>query len=342
MMDVRFVYTTFAVILLGLPHAKAFNLLEFTGDTLLERIEPAIQSASPEVSAERNGLRVGFYNIEMFTDGIKDDRRRTEAKAASQAKGAAAIIEDLRADILLISEIENARILSILNESMEKPYPHGYISDFGTQSGRIEKMNIGMLSRIPPVAVDEIDFGPLQGPGRPTRGIFRAIFDLGENHYLVLYSTHLKSNYGDRQKNYSQRANTMKILKDNALALKKEFPDRSWEMLVMGDFNTDPMNREFRDDPTLKVLEDWTDLWSTHPDVSRIYTMPTRYGDRFREFPPALFDRILTSPELSQQPWKVEVPSVLMKGTVTDDVKMLPGDGGHVSDHYPIYFDLKK
>jgi len=320
-------------------HAEAFAVLDFSGEPVYETISPSFTNATEE-GLDRTKVRVGFYNIEMFTDGIKDEKHRTEAKAVIQAKGAATIIAELAADILLISEIENTRILDILNTSLDKPYPYGYVSDFGIKSGRIEKMNIGMLSRISPVAVDEIDFGPLQGPGRPTRGLFRAQFDLGDNHILVVYSSHLKSNYGDRAKNFSQRVNAMKIMKEDADKIMAANPDKTWEVMILGDFNTDPLELEFKDDPTIKVLTGWTDLWSIHPDVKNIYTVPTRYGDPHREFPPALFDRIITSPELTSAPWKVGNPEVITKGTVTEDVKTMPGDNGHVSDHYPIYVDL--
>jgi len=333
------VFSVWLPLLVATAFAETFSALEFTGEPIHESITPAFTNAT---DAEMNltKVRVGFYNIEMFTDGIKDEKHRTEAKAGIQAKEAAVIIEELAADILLISEIENSRILDILNKNLNKPYPCGYVSDFGTKSGRIEKMNIGMLSRIPPVSVDEIDFGPLQGPGRPTRGLFRAQFDLGDHHFLVVYSSHLKSNYGDRSKNYSQRVNAMKIMKEDADKLVAENPDKKWEVMILGDFNTDPMEREFRDDPTIKVLTDWTDLWSLHPDVKNIYTVPTRYGDPHREFPPALFDRIIANPELTSAPWELGNPEVIRKGTVTEDVKTMPGENGHVSDHYPIYVDL--
>jgi len=322
-------------------NAEAFPILEVTGETLLEQIEPAFANATGG-TIDQQKVRVGFYNIEMFTDGIKDEKHRTEAKAAIQAKSAAAIIEELQVDILLISEIENTRILNILNNSLSAPFPYGYVSDFGTKSGRIEKMNIGMLSRYMPISVDEIDFGPLQGPGRPTRGHFRAQFDLGDNHVLVVYSTHLKSNYGDRNKNYSQRANAMKIMKEDAEKLMAQNPDKTWEVMILGDFNTDPLEHEFRDDPTIKILSGWTDVWSSHPDVKNIHTVPTRYGDPRRQFPPALFDRIIANPELTNAPWIIGKPEVLSKGTDTKNVKMIPGEGDHVSDHYPIFIDLNR
>jgi endonuclease/exonuclease/phosphatase family metal-dependent hydrolase len=306
-------------------------------------VEPAVQAIGDTNALppfEGKNIRVGFYNIEMFTDGIKDGKNRTEALAINQAKGAGPIVEELASDILLISEIENERALEYLNSALSNPYPIGYVSLFGSESGRYEKMNIAMLSRIQPVSVDEIDFGPLTGKHRPTRGLFRAIFDLGDNHFLVVYAAHLKANWGDRTRNYAQRVNAFEILEADAKQLFANFPDRQWEALVIGDFNTDPLLKQFEDDPTLKVLDEWADLFSQHLDVSDLYTVPTRRGDPMREFPPALFDRVLAHPNLQQKPWSVSLPGVIMKGAETSDVSVLPGQGNHVSDHYPIYIDL--
>jgi hypothetical protein len=61
-----------------------------------------------------------------------------------------------------------------------------------------------------------------------------------------------------------------------------------------------------------------------------------------REFPPALFDRVVVQPELRVKPWQTSLPSVIMKGTEVNDVNVLPGQGDHVSDHYPIYLDILK
>lgn len=313
-----------------------------TGDP---RLEPAVLAFGDSVEAakrDNKSIRVGFYNIEMFTDGIKDGKNRTEGLALNQAKGAGPIVDELAADILLISEIENKRALELLNGALNQSYPIGYISQFGSGSGRYEKMNIGMLSRFPAVSVDEIDFGSLSGKNRPTRGLFRAIFDLGDSHFLVIYAAHLKANWGDRTRNYAQRVHALELLKADARNLFAAHPDRTWEAMVIGDFNTDPLLNEFDDDPTLKVLEDWTDVFSQHLDVSDLHTVPTRRGDPMREFPPALFDRVLVHPETQKKPWSVSLPGVIMKGAETSDVTVLPGQGNHVSDHYPIYIDVMR
>ena len=308
------------------------------------QVEDAIRVFSAPVSdhVDTGQVRVAFYNIEMFTDGIKDGQSRTEEAAINQARGAARIIDVINPDVLFISEIENERTLNYLNDALNNPFSHGYVVLFGSGSGQIEKMNIGMLSRLKPVSVEEIDFGPLSGRGRPTRGYLRALFELDAKHSLLVYAVHLKANWGERHRNYAQRANAMKLLQEDVSHMLEAYPDREWEIMVIGDFNTDPALNEHTEDPTLQILEDWTDMWLEHEDIGDRHTVPTRRGDSRREFPPAIFDRILVHPTLREKPWSVGLPEVLMTGTDTNNVNTLPGHDDHISDHYPIYIDLKR
>ncbi|MGA1193457.1 MAG: endonuclease/exonuclease/phosphatase family protein [Kiritimatiellia bacterium] len=311
------------------------------GEPLLQEAEVAFKdpSAGP---IDQNGVRLAFYNIEMFTDGIKDGKYRNEELALTQARDAAGIIDELAADILVFSEIENARALRLLNESLAEPYPNGYVVTFGSGGSRVEKMNAAMLSRFAPESVNEIDFGPLTGPGRPTRGIFRAIFSLGEDRYLLLYAAHLKSNWGSVDKNYAQRYHAMTALQADLRTLREAYPDRVWESVLLADFNSEPGNERFAGDPTWSVLEDWVDLWAEHPDVDELHTLPTRSGDPELNFPPALFDRALVQPELREAPWITSLPSVIARGSDTNNIHTKPGNNGHVSDHYPIYITLTR
>ncbi|HMP90523.1 MAG TPA: endonuclease/exonuclease/phosphatase family protein [Kiritimatiellia bacterium] len=318
-----------------------FTALEYTGEPFIESAEKVITSSTRR-SSPGDHVRVAFYNIEMFTDGISDGKNRTEELAMIQAAGAARIVEQIKPDILFISEIENDRALGYLNNSFSNSYPLGYLSVFGSGSSRAEKMNIAMLTRYQPVSATKLDFSTLVGAGRPTRGVFRAIFDLGDSHYLLVYAVHLKANFGDKNRNYSQRVNAMNIIQRDKLDITQKYPNRNWEMIVLGDFNTDPTLDNLRDDPTLSVLGHWSDIWLEHPSTSQYHTVATRYGDPRREFPPSLFDRILVHQSLREKPWDVSLPGTVMEGTETHDVSVLPGQGGHISDHYPIYIDLRR
>jgi endonuclease/exonuclease/phosphatase family metal-dependent hydrolase len=321
--------------------AQADTWLASEGEPLLQEGEVAF--ADPAVGGIRGDeVRLGFYNIEMFTDGIKDGKYRNEELARVQARDAAGIIDEVAADIVVFSEIENARALQLLNKHLSEPFPNGYIVTFGTGGSRVEKMNAAMLSRFAPESVHEIDFGPLSGPGRPTRGIFRAIFSLGGERYLLLYAAHLKSNWGSVDKNYAQRYHAMTALEADRQALREAHPDRIWETVLLADFNSEPDNERFAGDPTWSVLDDWIDLWSERPDVADLHTVPTRHGDPELNFPPALFDRAVVQPELRKEPWVTSLPSLVARGADTNNIKTKPGNNGHVSDHYPIYITIRR
>lgn len=312
------------------------------GKPLVEPAEQVFDRGGLADSSTATRLRVGYYNIEMFTDGINDSDRRTEELARIQASGAAGIIDEFEPDILMLSEVENGRVVTLLNDALANPYPAGYVVLYGSGTTRIEDMNSAMLTRFKPESVSEIDFGPLTGEGRPARGFFRAIFHLGDQHYLAVYSAHLKSNYGNRRRNQAQRYHAMRMVREDAETLTGAHPERRWEMLLLADFNSDPLSPKFGGDPTWRVLTDWSDLWSEHPSVYERHTIPTRFGDPRLEFPPALFDRVLANPGMREAPWVVSLPDVVAKGVVTADITVKPGEQGHVSDHYPVYVDLTR
>ena len=284
-------------------------------------------------------VRVASYNIEHFTDGQGDDPSRTAEWVQNQARRAAELINEMDPQVLLVMEIENTNSLAILNRNLKTPFATAYITRLGDGPPDDQKLNLAVLSRLPIASATEVDFGPLSGPGRPTRGFLRAILDLGDQHRLVLYAVHLKSNFGHRPRNIAQRVHTMEMIADDAHALMQGDPSVQWEMLVAGDTNVDPELPEFAGDPSLKPLKDWKDLWRGRPLAERT-TLPTRYGDPKLEFPPACFDRLFASSALTSTPWQVGEPQAIPKGVDTREVNRRPGDGEHVSDHYPIYVDV--
>ncbi len=307
--------------------------------------EPSRESLSPafpagQASAVTGTLRFVTYNIENFSDGVNDKDRPPEA-ALAHAKDAAAVIARLDPDILVLQEIENAAALALLNGALPRPYPLGFVTDFRSPSGRTGPHNVAVLSRIPLRDVLERDFGSLTGDVVPTRGFLRVVADLPDGRPLVIYSTHLKSNYGQKARNHAQRKMAMEAIRTDADEFLRGAGNGVAEILLAGDMNTDPDSAEFANDPTLDAIKGWVDLWRGRPLAER-GTCPTRRGDPTREFPPAAFDRVIVSPALTSQPWVVSQPRMLPEGVNTKDVYALPGTGrGHVSDHYPVAVDLK-
>ena len=330
----RWIFAGLAV-LAGTAGADEFT---YAGQPRVEPTQPA-WSRPEAMRAPGERIRVASYNIEHFTDGVGDGPERTPERMQEQARRAARLLDEIKPDILLVMEVENAASLAALNGFLSDPLPEARVTRLGDGSNDDQKMNLAVLSRFPLAGQQETDFGPLTGPGRPTRGFIRAEVDLGEGHRLVLYAVHLKSNFGHRPRNIAQRKATLELIAADARALAASRPDLTWEMLVAGDTNVDPELPEFAGDPSLQPLKEWKDLWRGRPLADRT-TLPTRYGDPALEFPPACFDRLFASRELLQSPWKVGAPQVLQKGVDTRRVTSMPGEGEHISDHYPIYVDV--
>jgi endonuclease/exonuclease/phosphatase family metal-dependent hydrolase len=329
-----------ALIVLALQSpGVAQNDFSYTGEA--QRDIPAVAwSDEGKASAPGDRVRVAFYNIENFNDAEGDGPERTRALAEEQARGAAALIEEIAPDILVLSELENETALALLNQALTRPYPFGWVTKLGDGTTDRPKLNFGLLSRLKPVDLLELDFGPLQGRGRPTRGSLRATFDLGDNHRLVVYGVHLKSNYGHRPRNIAQRKHALRIVASDAQALAADTSVR-WEKVLVGDMNVDPEAREFEGDASLSPLRGWSDLWRGRPLQDRI-TVPTRYGIPDREFPPVTFDRIFAAGDATNAPWRVGEAGVLQQGVHTKVATTLPGVDGHISDHYPIWVDLHR
>ena len=326
------------VFCLLMASVSAEELLPYTGEPRIEVPIKAVLELD-RVHPVGDKLRIATYNIENFTDGFQDGPERSVKQARWQTRDAAKIINTFNPDILVLQEIENRVILNQLNLELEQPYGLGFVTQLMVNKHNPVKINLAVLSRVELKALRELEFSPLSGRGRPARGLLSFYVDLGDNHRLLVYVVHLKSNWGVRKRNIAQRHHAMQILRRDADYVMGRYPDFHWEVMVLGDMNVDPAAEQFADDPSLDPVKDWVDLWKGVPLKDRI-TIPTRYGDRTREHDPATFDRIIASQPLTEAPWKVGVPVSIQQGVHTEDVNALPGEEDHVSDHYPVYVDI--
>ena len=331
--------STIALLILFPCLAQADRAYDFTGEPLVEPARPMEARATP-LKTLGSKVRIAAYNIQNFADGV-GEKNRTMDEAKKHAAMAASIIEKLDADIVVLEEIENEAALAMLNDALASPYPIGSVSDYGTGTRRREKMNEAVLSRIPLEDTHVLDFGPLVGDGRPTRGALAFTVDLGGGDKLLVYVVHLKSNYGVRARNIAQRKNALALIRADAERIQKENPDTKWEVVITGDFNVDPDLEEFKHDESMEPLAGWNDLWLGRPIEERA-TIPTRMGNPAEEYPPASFDRFVVSPDLEKAPWRAGKLVALHEGSDTNNVYTKPGHGTHVSDHYPVYLDIEK
>ena len=306
-------------------------------------LRPAAAPDSPSIPFPApNRIRVASYNLEHFTDARRDGPERSPEIFAAHVRGAAAIVSEADPDVLLLQEIENARALLALNAALPKPFDFAYVSDLRNSSGPRDKLNLALLSRLPPARVRQLGFHALEGAGRPTRGALSAAFDFADGSSLLVYNVHLKSNFGDAPRNQAQRAVALHLVAADSVSESFRNVPRPTSVLVLGDTNVDPDSDQFASDPSLEPLAgSFLDLWRGRPIDERT-TIATRHpGDTNLVFPPAAFDRVFASKNLAGSgPWFVSPPQAVQKGSATRDNTLQPGVGGHVSDHYLVFVDL--
>ncbi len=327
---------------MGFAHAE-----QAQGDSPAGSLEgqPTMSPASAVVmppaplSPAADSFRVASYNIQDFADGVGDpDRSPTQARM--QACAAAVLLDEIRPSILVLQEMENGEAVKLLNSSLTRPFASAWVTILKDRQGRRDDHNLAVLSNVPIENPTQMDFGTVKGPGAPTRGAIRFEVPLAANHRLLVYGVHLKSNFGNRDKNQAQRQHALEFVRADADTVQREHPETAWEILVVGDMNTDPDNEEFKGDPSLQPLQGWVDLWRGRPVAERT-TCPTRRGMPEYIFPPAAFDRAIVTPALTNTPWLVCAPRALPRGVNLDDNQAKPGRNSYdVSDHYPVYLDI--
>ncbi len=287
-------------------------------------------------------LRIASYNLENFTDGSWDGPDRTRADLKRQTHGAAEIIAGIAPDIIVMQEIENRRSLERLNRAFKTPFPAVYVTKFAPRRKDSEVMNVAVMSRVPLAALREFDFEVIEEQDAPPRGVLSFIVVLEPRHLLLVYAVHLKSNVGPRRSNVAQRQKALNVIREDVRNITAKYAAAGidFEVLIMGDMNTDPTAKRFADDDSLRPLADFVDLWAGIPLSERI-TMPSREGDEFNDRPPTTFDRAFCSTSLQEEPWVVVRPYRVKQGVDVRHAWADPGSSIYaISDHYPIYVDL--
>lgn len=327
------------LLLLSAAAFAASEPLSFTGQSCIE-LPQQVHADKAAVMPVGDRLRICSYNTENFNDGVNDDTNATPAMAATHARGIASLLDEVGADVVVLQEVESVLSVQMLNKALKHPYPLAYITKFFSRHGDEQKLNIAVLSRVPLDGLRELDFGYFTGRGRPPRGVLSFYVELGEGRRLLVYGVHLKSNFGDRVKNEFQRLSAMKLVRADVDEMLRRYPQYGWEVVVLGDMNVDPEDKQFKEDATFRPMRDWVDLWRGRPLGERT-TLPTRHGDPTLEFPPVTFDRFFVTKNLVATPWKADPPQVLQRGVDTKSVFTLPGQGEiHMSDHYPVWVDV--
>jgi len=218
-------------------------------------------------------LKIGFWNVENLFDlennPIKNDdefsiggeKRMTQEILDMKIDHLVEVLSDLDADVLGLCEVENRKVLELLNKRfLEKNY-----SIVHFESPDLRGIDTALLYDSDKFAV--VDSFPIeiyiQG-GDPTRDILfvKGKFQKKELHIFV---NHWPSNYSGLERGIRRRsvaAKTLRIALDDILK-----NDENANIFLMGDFNEDPLGTAVRDVlnssiNSEEVVENVNQLWN--------------------------------------------------------------------------------
>lgn len=196
-------------------------------------------------SANRTGISLASYNVENLFDLTRDsteypgyipggrhgwDREMLNAKLDHMAR----VINDLDADILALQEVESRAALDLLNQRLEKPYPHTTIAD-----KKPTTVKCALMSRFPVVETNEIAV-----PGKAARNILKAEIEIAD-HSFIVFVNHWKSKTGPESR---------RLPYARALADAIEKLDADADFVIVGDLNSN--YNEFKTFKNAEALND--------------------------------------------------------------------------------------
>ena len=203
-----------------------------------------------------NGREDWFGSIEWARDLIQ----------APAIENTGRIINELKADVLCLVEVESRPVLRRFNETMlaAAPYPHAMLIDGNDERG----IDVGLLSRRPLLDlrshVDDLD----ASTGRPvfSRDCAQFEIDIPGTHHLWVLVNHFKSRgYGSKTANDARR----KRQAETVAALLRQFDLQTQYVVVAGDFNELPSSDSLA--PLLQ-LEGLRNSFETLPDDADRWT----------------------------------------------------------------------
>jgi endonuclease/exonuclease/phosphatase family metal-dependent hydrolase len=299
-----------------------------------------IRPASPP-PRPADTLRIASWNIEWFPAG---QRRGAPEPTNLQTAAVAALINEIKPDILAVQEIRNLPALQTLNRNLGLwPFSHLAASWFyqlntsGTPPPERIEQQCGLLSRHPWEETWEIDFTPLTEKPRPPRGWLAARFRIHAATF-TLYTGHLKSDFGattpeQAATNSLQRAAAIRHLAHD-LERRGLDPYRD-RILLVGDFNADIATADRSRETLFDDLERLGFRSALQPARrAEAITVPAREG--VPDVPDLTLDYIFLS-----SAWGPPPPIQILAKGASKKKDVYGGDRpGLASDHYPIFVDL--
>lgn len=265
-------------------------------------------------------IRIVAWNIEWFPGGSFEPA--TPEREREQMELAQNVLQRLRPDILVCSEIRDWRSFQQLVEPVEGLRVSMVSSFRSRDDGTLWRQQLAVASRLPVVAAWAEDWRPTL-PSLVRGFSFAALEDpLDSQKVILVYSLHLKSNraFSEAQvlSNYRQREESAHQLITHVAEMERlTFRDRITGIIIAGDLNTNH-DGQFGDE-TIAILErgGFYNTWSGVPREERF----TWRGSS--QFQPTTFDYIMTKGFERARPRLFEVPA-------------------EVSDHHPIVIEVRR
>ncbi len=203
-------------------------------------------------STNSNSVTIGFWNVENLFDLEDDPLKDDDEFSAGGSKSVTQeildmkldhmteVLIDLNADILGLCEVENRAVLEMLNEKYHKKN----YSIVHFESPDLRGIDTALLYNSDKFTVT--DSYPIEIPmeDEPTRDI---LYVKGEIHDSILhiFVNHWPSNYSGLERGIRRRSVAANILR---MAIDKILiEDEHANILLMGDFNEDPLAKAVHD-----------------------------------------------------------------------------------------------
>lgn len=220
-------------------------------------------------------LTVATYNVENLFDTLNDpginDLVLSPAEYRSKIGNLSKVLADLNADVMALSEIENAGVITDLIEShtlRNIPYDFAHY-DSPDRRG----IDVALIFRTDKLSLVESE--PVRAPGNYlTRDILRAVFsDNSTGTTWVFYAVHLPSRRGGYRRAARAREQLAALLD-----LKVRNEPAGYRTVVLGDFNANPDSKivkalDFLHCATLTPYRKgagsyaWRDTWQMYDNI---------------------------------------------------------------------------
>lgn len=220
-----------------------------------------------------NTITVGFWNVEnlfdLENDPIKEDdefslggdKMITQEILNMKLDHLTEVLSDLNVDILGLCEVENRKVLEMLNDDYsEKNY-----SIVHYESPDLRGIDVALLYDAEKLTV--VDSYPIEIPfidENPTRDILyvKGFYDEAELHIFI---NHWPSNYGGLERGSRRRLVAANVLREVLDKILQE--DEKANIILMGDFNEGPLAPAVQDvlNSTInqeEVIENQYQLWN--------------------------------------------------------------------------------